>query len=180
MLWAVRLTDVWLQNRAYTLFCVFTVITQVCTGALLISQPCYTQAHCLDLHKQKVKLATWEMMFSVIQKKKLKIEVCDELLFSSFIMANDITVQLLVSVVAVKEGERPGRVTLLLGFHLSKLNNCQVQILNNMVPLHRVLLPFYSNFVLFYQHYQALLYVHFLFLFLKKIFLVNWFIFRLV
>lgn len=104
------------------------------------------------------------MMFSVIQKKKLKIKVCDELLFSSFIMNNDVTVQLLVSVVAVKEGERPGRVTLLLGFHLSKLNNCQVQILNNMVPLHRVLLPFYSNFVLFYQHYQALLYVHFLFL----------------
>lgn len=98
-------------------------------------------------------------MFSVIQKKKLKIKVCDELLFSSFIMNNDVTVQLLVSVVAVKEGERPGRVTLLLGFHLSKLNNCQVQILNNMVPLHRVLLPFYSNFVLFYQHYQALLYV---------------------
>lgn len=37
MLYAVRLTDVWLQNRAYTLLCVFTAITQVCTGALLIS-----------------------------------------------------------------------------------------------------------------------------------------------
>lgn len=36
------------------------------------SQPCYTQAHYLDLHKQKVKLATWGMMFFVIQKKKKK------------------------------------------------------------------------------------------------------------
>lgn len=49
------------------------------------------------------------MMFSVIKKKnkkqkkmqkKLKIKVCGELFFSSFILTNDITVQLLVSVVA--------------------------------------------------------------------------------
>lgn len=45
----------------------------------------------------------------------------------------------------------------------NKKKNCQVQILNNMVRLHKVLLPFYSNFVLFYQHYKALLYVYFLF-----------------
>lgn len=30
-----------------------------------------------------------------------------------------------------------------------------------MVPLHNVLLPFYSDFVLFCQHYKALLYISF-------------------
>jgi len=93
------------------LFSAFYSFYTVFTGAHLISQPCYIQAHCLDLHKQKVKLATWEMMFSVIRrkkKKKLKIKVCGELLFSSFILTNDITVQLLVSVVAGGRVARPG------------------------------------------------------------------------
>lgn len=101
------------KNRAYPLHYTAhysSIFYTVCTGAHLISPPCYTQAHCLDLHKQKVKLATWEMMFSVIQKKKnLKIKVCGELLFSSFILTNDITVQLLVSVVAGgREGDQAG------------------------------------------------------------------------
>lgn len=88
------------------LFSAFYSFYTVFTGAHLISQPWCAQAHRLDLHKQKVKLATWEMMFSVIQKKKknLKIKVCGELLFSSFILTNDITVQLLVSVVAGGRG----------------------------------------------------------------------------
>lgn len=86
------------------LFSAFYSFYTVFTGAHLISQPCCAQANHLDLHKQKVKLATWEMMFSVIQKKNLKIKVCGELLFSSFILTNDITVQLLVSVVAGGRG----------------------------------------------------------------------------
>lgn len=119
------------------------------------SQPCYTQAHYLDLHKQKVKLATWGMMFSVIQKikkekrkkKTTTFNVCEtNFCFSSFILTNDITVQLLACV----EGGRgcstwPGD-SLRLNFHHIKLKkkrtNRQVKIFNNMVPLHKVLLPF--------------------------------------
>lgn len=144
-----------LQNRTYSAFYSFYT---VCTGAHLIAQPCH------NLHKQKVKLATWAMMFSVIQKKK-KINVCETIFFIfSFILTNDITVQLLV--VWSLEGGRvakPGNSPHQLP-PLSKLKNCQVQNpQNNMVRLHKVLLPFYSNSVLFYQHYKALLYVYFLF-----------------
>lgn len=67
----------------------------------------------------------------------------------------------------------------LLTFHLYKLKTVRCKLSNNMVRLHNVLLPFYSNFVLFYQHYKALLYVYFLFswYFKKKIFvLVNCFV----
>lgn len=40
------------------------------------------------------------------KKEKKKIKVCGELLFSSFILTNDITVQLLVSVAALGRERR--------------------------------------------------------------------------
>lgn len=86
----------------HILFYAFYSFYTVCTGAHLISQPCHALGHYLDLHKQKVKLATWGMMFSVIQTKTKKDQRLWNFFFffSSFILTNDITVQLLACVVA--------------------------------------------------------------------------------
>lgn len=126
---------------------------------------------------RKMKRATWGMMFFVINdklKKKKRTYVWSKSVMSYFFLVssglNDITVQLLVGKCGWREDEQgwfnspflppppPPRLPPSLN-----CKNCQVQLLNNMVRLHKVLLPFYSNFVLFYQHYKALLYVYFLF-----------------
>lgn len=101
----IEVTNNRLQDREYHLLCILQLLYSLYTGAHLISQPCCAPALRPDLHKQKVKLATWEMMFSVIQKKKKQTKknlrsTSVKLFFSSFILTNDITVQLLASVVA--------------------------------------------------------------------------------
>lgn len=105
-----------LQKIERWLFSAFHSFCTVC-GARLISQ-----AHRLDLHKteSEATIPTRATMFPVIQK--LKINVCETILvFLSFILTYDITVQLLSKCGRCRAAGWPGRVTLLVDFHLSKL-----------------------------------------------------------
>lgn len=159
------------------LFCLFQLLYRLYWCSFYAYWPT-PRLHRLDLHNNNNnKTQTiWSHMGNDVfcylkMKKKFRSNVCGELPFYSFILTNDITVQLL-SRRGKCEGGWGGGPGLGVQASLSSTptlsrkhekKNCQVQILNNMVRLHKVLLPFYSNFVLFYQHYKALLYVYFLF-----------------
>lgn len=107
--------SVGLQKQSVSLSSAFYSFYTVCTGAHLISQPRHTQAHYLDLHKTESEASHMgnDVFPSFGNKTKKKTEKKKYIrstsvklfCFSSFILTNDITVQLLASVVAETEGE---------------------------------------------------------------------------
>lgn len=84
-----------------------------------------------------------------------------KLCFCSFIFTNDITVQLW------REEEVEAQLPLISPLHWRKKKQLSGAYSTTMVPIHNVLLPFYSDFVLFCQHYKALLYISFSLVFFK-------------
>lgn len=105
-----EVTDSRLQNRACPLFCILQLLYSFywCSfnlSALLHSGSLPGSA---QTESEASHMGNDVFCHSKKKKKKLKIKVCGELLFSSFILTNDITVQLLVSVVAGGRVARPG------------------------------------------------------------------------
>ena len=66
----VGVTDSRLQNRAYPLFCILQLLYSLYWCSFNLSALLRSGSLPESAQNRKVKLATWEMMFSVIQKKK--------------------------------------------------------------------------------------------------------------
>lgn len=95
------------------LVCILQLLYTVSTGARLICQTRYTQAQppgSAQTEGEAGHMGNDVFRHSKEKKKNnLKINVCGELLFSSFTLTNDFTVQLLVGEVAAgREGDRAG------------------------------------------------------------------------
>lgn len=110
-----------LQNRACPLFCILQLLYSLYWCSFNLSALPHSGSLPGSAQTESEAIATWEMMFSVILKKKKtrkkkqrkkrkkKRSTSVKLFFSSFILTNDITVQLLLSVVAGgREGGQAG------------------------------------------------------------------------